>query len=163
VLPLAARIARTAAAELLLIHVVEEPLPTVLLSMAQDMALARTLAGRLESNAKQYLENLRGQVRKADHSMIVRTIVVRHANECQCLAAIVEREHGILVVLSAHGAACDAAQPAGSVAAYFVAHSGSPLLVVQDVPPGDRPGRRDGDGRPAPSFPQGNYAGEIAS
>jgi nucleotide-binding universal stress UspA family protein len=163
VLPLAARIAHTAAAELLLIHVVREPLPTALLSIAQDMALARTLAGRLESNAKQYLERLRGQVRKADHTMTVRTMVARHANECQCLAAIAEHEHGILVVLSAHGAACDAAQAAGSVAAYFVAHSGSPLLVVQDVPPSDRPGFQDGYERPAPSLPQGNSSVDSPS
>jgi nucleotide-binding universal stress UspA family protein len=157
---LAAQIARTTGAELLLIHVVREPLSTALLSVAQDMALARTLAGRLESNANTYLERLRGQVRQTDPTLIVRTIVARHTNECQCLAAIAEREHGTLVVLSAHGAACDAAQSVGSVAAYFVAHSRSPLLVVQDLPPHDRPNVQDGR---SPSSLRASYAGDATT
>jgi nucleotide-binding universal stress UspA family protein len=158
VLPVASKLVRAHGAEMLLIHVVREPLPTALLSAAEDMKLARTLAGTLEANAQRYLERLRRQVQQADGTTAVRTLVVRHPNECQCLLDIADRERGILLVVSAHGAACESAQPVGSVTAYLVAHSGSPLLVLQDVSARERHGVQEGRGRLAPALLQASTA-----
>lgn len=63
----------------------------------------------------------------------VRTLVVRHANERQCLIELAQQEHVDLVVVSAHGLACDPARPFGSVTAHLLTHSVVPLLVLQDL------------------------------
>ena len=55
VLPTAARIARGYEAELLLVHVVQELLPTLVLHAREDLALAHELAMRLEFSANRYL------------------------------------------------------------------------------------------------------------
>jgi nucleotide-binding universal stress UspA family protein len=132
VLPAAARIANGRGAELLLVHVVQEPLPTALLTTAEDTDLAQKLAARLESGAKRYLEHLRQQL--GHEGMSVRTLVVRHPNAHQCLLELSQRERSDLIVLSAHGASCDSARSFGSVAAYLLTHSLVPLLVLQDLP-----------------------------
>jgi nucleotide-binding universal stress UspA family protein len=132
VLPAVARIARTFDAEILLVHVVQEPLSTPLLRAPADMGLARSLSLRLESGAGQYLKELREQLLPETPS--VRTLVVRHANEYRCLLEISEREHVDLLVLSAHGSGCDSTQSFGSVTAYLLTHSPVPLMVLQDLP-----------------------------
>jgi nucleotide-binding universal stress UspA family protein len=157
VLPAATRISRAEGAELLLLHVVEDPVQTELLTTTEDINLARVLAGRLESSAARYLNRLQRQLESADEKAAVHTLVVRHANECQCLLSIAEREKGTLLVLSAHGAACDSAEPVGSVAAYLLSHASTPLLVLQDVPAYERRGFQDGDAF-APPLLQTSYA-----
>ena len=132
VLPAAIRIASARGAELLLVHVVQELLPTALLSTPEDIALARTLTERLESGAKRYLVHLQGQL--AHELAPIRTLVVRHANERQGLLEISQREDTDLIVLSAHGSACDSARSFGSVTTYLFTHSTVPLLVLQDLP-----------------------------
>jgi nucleotide-binding universal stress UspA family protein len=132
VLPVATRIASAHGAEILLVHVVQEPSPTELLGAAEDMALARTLAARLEYGAHRYLERLRQRV--AHEGTAVRALVARHANNRHCLLEISQREKADLLVISAHGSACDSAEPFGSVAASLLARSTIPLLVIQDLP-----------------------------
>ncbi len=131
VLPTAARLASAHGGEILLVHVVEEPLPTALLTAAEDIALAQELAGRLVSGANEYLERLRIQLSHEVPS--VRKLVVRHANEYQCLLELSQKERTDLIVLSAHGSACDSARSFGSVTTYLLTHSMAPLLVVQDI------------------------------
>jgi nucleotide-binding universal stress UspA family protein len=132
VLPAVKRIASAHGAEILLVHVVQEPLSTALLGAGEDMDLARKLAARLESGAHRYLEHLRQQL--AHEGGPVRTIVARHVNEYQCLLEISQKEQTDLIVLSAHGSGCDSGQSFGSVAAYLLTHSLVPLLVLQDLP-----------------------------
>lgn len=132
VLPTAARLAGGYGAELLLVHVVQEPLTTSVLCAGEDLELARTLAAHLESSAKRYLEQL--QQALAHDGASVRTLVVQHTNERQCLLEISQRENSDLILLSAHGSACSAAQSFGSVTAYLLTHSMVPLLVLQDLP-----------------------------
>jgi len=132
VLPTAARIARTYGAELVLLHVVEDPQPTALLRAPEDLELARALATRLESRAHAYLDHLGDPLAKEGVS--VRAIVVRRADRHQALLEIAQREGVDLVVLSAHGATCNAARPFGSVTAHLLAHSVISLLVLQDLP-----------------------------
>ncbi len=47
---------------------------------------------------------------------------------------ISQREDTNLIVLSAHGSACDSARSFGSVTTYLFTHSTVPLLVLQDLP-----------------------------
>jgi nucleotide-binding universal stress UspA family protein len=131
VLPTAARIACAYHAELVLVHVVQEPVASAVLRTGEDLELATQLAGHLESNAKRYLDTLRDRL--AHQVPAVRTLVVRHANERQCLLELSEREHVGLVVLSAHGATCDPARSFGSVTMHLLTHSVAPLLVLQDL------------------------------
>ena len=158
VLPAAVRMATACGAELLLVHVVQEPVPTALLPASEDMALARTLAERLESGAKRYLARLQEQL--AHELTSVRTLVVRHANERQCLLDIAMREHIDLFVLSAHGSACDSGRSFGSVTTYLLTHSTVPLLVLQDLPEREGPHAHDLDGVPSSPPLRASYAPE---
>jgi nucleotide-binding universal stress UspA family protein len=131
VLPAAVRLANAHGAELLLIHVVQEPVATALLDGPGDMELAQELAARLESGARRYLVHLEHQL--AHEITAVHSLVVRHASERQCLLDVTQRENVDLILLSAHGSACDSARSFGSVTAYLLTHSMVPLLVLQDL------------------------------
>lgn len=155
VLPAAARLAGAHGAELLLVHIVQEPVPSALLASPEDIELARTLAGRLEASARRYLERLR--LRLSHEVSVVRTLVVRHANERQCLVEISQKEQIALIVLSAHGSACDSGRTFGSVAAYLLTHSTVPLLVLQDLP-GELQPIQDLDAPLAPPPLRASYA-----
>jgi nucleotide-binding universal stress UspA family protein len=131
VLPAAARIARTNDAEMVLVHVVEEPLATALLRAPEDMELARDLATRLELRAGAYLDHLRDQLTR--EGAYVRAVVVRQVDGHQALLDVARREEVDLVVVSAHGATCNAAQPFGSFTTHLLAHSRVAVLVLQDL------------------------------
>jgi nucleotide-binding universal stress UspA family protein len=129
VLPTVARIANAYGAEMLLVHVVVEPLPTAVLH-TEDLDLARDLAARLEARAKRYLEHLRARLPPAAR---VRTLVSRHVDERQSLIEIAGQEQADLMVLSAHGSVCNPTRPFGSVTHHLLSHSTVPLLVLQDL------------------------------
>jgi len=131
VLPTAARIAKAYGAELLLVHVVQEQLPTLVLNSPEDLALCHQLAMNLEGSALRYLDDLRNRL--THESTSVRTLVVRHANERQALLDVSVREQVDLIVLSAHGCACDPGHSFGSVTTDLIAHSHVPMLVLQDI------------------------------
>jgi nucleotide-binding universal stress UspA family protein len=158
VLPAAARIASAHGAEMLLVHVVQEPLPTALLNAAADMDLARQLAGRLESCAKRYLEEL--QRRLAHEVPSVHTLVARHANARQCLLEVSRKEQVDLIVLSAHGSACDSGRSFGSVTTYLLTQSMVPMLVLQDLAEGELQRPQDVAAPPTPPSLRASYAPE---
>jgi nucleotide-binding universal stress UspA family protein len=156
VLPTAVRIASANEAELLLVYVVREPVPTAVLRAPEDLDVARELDNRLEGSGKQYLEGLGVQLQREGAS--VRTVVLRSADERQSLLELARTERSDLIVLSAHGSTCNPAMTSGSVTAHLLTHSVVPLLVLQDLrdsgprgPEGDRraPPRRSS------SFPEG--------
>jgi nucleotide-binding universal stress UspA family protein len=153
VLPTAARLAGTYGAELLLVHVVREPIPSSVLLAGEDLELARKLTTRLEAGARRYLDRLRDRLAREVGS--VRTIVDRHANERQCLLEIAQREQADLIVLSAHGSACDPTRSFGSVTADLLRNSTAPVLVLQDLPEGELTSMGDVTDAPAlrASFP----------
>ena len=132
VLPTVARIARAYGAELILVHVVHELAPTLVLRATEDLERARELAVHLEICAKAYLEGLR--VGLVHEGTPVRTLVMRHANERHAILDTSRREHADLIVVAAHGTACDPERTFGSVTEYLLAHSHAPLLVLQDLP-----------------------------
>lgn len=131
VLPTAARIARAYDAELILVHVIQELLPTSVLHRAEDLELARRLASHLEVSARAYLEGLRAGLVREGAS--VRTLVVRHVNQRHGILETSQHEHADLIVVAAHGASCDPGRTFGSVTEYLLTHSSVPLLVLQDL------------------------------
>lgn len=135
VLPIAERIARAHAAELVLIHVVSEPSQTSVLSAPEDLEMARTLATRMEAQAAQYLEGLRHQVGHDEAYVVTR--VERQPDKRRFLVELSENEGVDLIVLSAHGRTCDVGKPFGSVTAHMLTHSKTALLILQDVPPSE--------------------------
>jgi nucleotide-binding universal stress UspA family protein len=160
VLPAAARIAAAHGAELLLVHVVQEPLATALLRSPEDMAMAQNLATRLEAAGRRYLFGIEQQL--ANELKNVRTIVVRHWNEHQCLLEISQKEKADLIVVSAHGSACDSARSFGSVTAYLLNHSMVPLLVLQDMSENDFRQPNEVDLNASPISTRASYAPESA-
>jgi nucleotide-binding universal stress UspA family protein len=134
VLPTAALLARVGGGEILLAHVVQEPLQSALLNNPEDLALAQTLATRLHANAQRYLTRLQMVLLRDVENISVRTIVTQHPSERQCLLELTRREHASLIVLSAHGTGCDAARAFGNVTTHLLTHSTVSLLVLQDLP-----------------------------
>ena len=134
-LAMATRIARHSGAALVLVHVVEEPVLNLVLRADRGLELARELAGYLERGAARYLEGLREKL--CAEGAAVRALVLRHANPRQGLLELAQKEQIDLIVLSAHGAACDPARSFGGVAADLLAHAVVPLLALQDLPGGE--------------------------
>ena len=132
VLPVAARLARAHNAELLLVHIVQEPRPTALMELAGAMDLALRLAACLQDGARRYLMQL--QQRLLREGTATRTLVLRHPNERQGLLQVTQWGKADLVVLSAHGATCDADRSFGSFIAHLLRSSTVPMLVLQDLP-----------------------------
>jgi nucleotide-binding universal stress UspA family protein len=132
VLPAATRIAQASGATLLLAHIVQEPVATAVLDAADAMELARQLATWLQAGARLYLDQLRQRLSQDGAS--VEVFVARHVNDRKCLLEIAQNQQADLIVVSAHGAACDSAQSSGGVTAYLVGHTTLPVLVVQDLP-----------------------------
>ena len=130
VLPTAESIARAHGAQLVLIHVVAEPLPTCVLATPEDLQLARELATRLEVRAIRYLETLNQHLEYDE--LLVDKQVARQTDKRQFLVDVMETEKIDLVVLSAQGCTCNIARPFGSVTTHLLSHSNVPLLVIRD-------------------------------
>lgn len=158
VVPTAAALARAYGAALLLVHIVQEPVPSLLLRAPEDLALAQQLASRLELAGNHYMAQLRGRLEH--QSAPVRTRVIRHINERQGLLEISQEEHADLIVLSAHGSACDPVHAFGRVATDLLTHSQLPVLVLQDLPEQDL--LRPLSVRPSSAPPlRASYAAEV--
>jgi nucleotide-binding universal stress UspA family protein len=134
--PLAAQVAASAAADLLVAHVVPAPgLTEVGPPDAEDVELRERITRRNERVAAAYLDGLRA--RFAATGAPPRTVVVRDGDVRTRLERLVEEEAIDLVVLSSHGHSGRAGVPYGSVTADLVLHCPVPLLIV-------RPRRRRG-------------------
>ncbi|MBR9988404.1 MAG: universal stress protein [Gemmatimonadetes bacterium] len=131
VLPTAARIAHAYRAELILVHVIQEQVPTSVLNASEDLELARQLASNLEVSARSYLERLRAELVR--DGTVVRTIVLRHANQRRSIVEVAKHEHADLIIVAAHGAACDRDRTYGSVTEYVLMHSMVPVIMLQDL------------------------------
>jgi nucleotide-binding universal stress UspA family protein len=135
VLPLVAELARHDRAEVLLVHVVTDPTPTAVLSDADDMRLAHSLASRLQANAERYLSRVRARL--LHEVPLVQTLVLLRAEERQALLDVAAHHGADMLILTAHGSTCNMERAFGSVASYLLAHAQLPLFVLQDLPRGD--------------------------
>jgi nucleotide-binding universal stress UspA family protein len=144
VLPEVARLAAFCDAAAVLVHVVTEPRQTGVLVAEEDLALACSLASRLEAGAERYLSRLREQLFQACSR--VESVVLRHTDKRRALLDAASQKQADLLVLAAHGSTCDVERPFGSVSSYALAHGQLPLLVLQDLLPSERPRRYKSNG-----------------
>jgi nucleotide-binding universal stress UspA family protein len=135
VLPLVAELARHNGAEVVLVHVVTDPTPTAVLSEADDVRLAHSLASRVQANAERYLSRVRATLLR--EVPLVQTLVLLRAEERQALLDVAAQEGADMLVLTAHGSTCNVERAFGSVASYLLAHAQLPVFVFQDTPRGD--------------------------
>ncbi len=133
IIPAVARMAMCNQSEVVLTHIVQAPPEAAPLYDMQDMALAQRLATRVEGAARSYLDAI--AIRLGNDGIRVRTVVVCHSNPQQHLLELSQAMHTDLLVLSAHGAACNRAQPLGSIPTYLLKHSNVAILVLQDLQP----------------------------
>ena len=131
VLPTATRVARSYEAELLLAHVVSEPVPSAILTTGADLEHARDLSRRLEVAAERYLGQVASTLSR-DH-LAVRSVVLRETDERQALLELCARENVDLIIVSAHGSTCNPIRAFGTVSSYLLSHARAALLVIQDL------------------------------
>lgn len=132
VLPTVTRLARGSDAEVIVAHIVWEPVITEVLSAPEDLVLARQLAERQAASAGEYLDRI--VARFVADGVVARALVRRNSDHREGLVSLAHAEGADLVVLCAHGSVCNARRQFGSVASYLIAHSTTPLLVIQDLP-----------------------------
>ena len=131
VLPLAAALARTSEAQVVLTHVVQRPqMPRRTPPSQEDSELADRLVARNRSEAEQYLEIVRSQLPPA----AVETRLMISSHMVAELHELAEQENADLVLLSAHGYSGDMRWPYGGLVASFIAYGSSTLLIFQDAP-----------------------------
>jgi nucleotide-binding universal stress UspA family protein len=131
VLPTAVRLARPSQAEVVVAHVVAEPLRTEVLSTPDDLALARQLTDRLVLRADAYLERVRTRLEAAGTHASATT--VRCTDHLAGLVALAAGARADLIVVAAHGSTCNPHRRFGSVTSYAIANATVPVLVVQDL------------------------------
>jgi nucleotide-binding universal stress UspA family protein len=128
--PLAARVAASAAAELLVAHVVPSPgLTEIGPPDAEDVDLRERIMRRNVRVATAYLDRLRA--RFAGTETPPHTLVLRDGDVRTRLERLIEDEAIDLVVLSSHGHTGRSGVPYGSVTADLVRHSPVPILIVR--------------------------------
>ena len=131
VLPLAAALARTSEAQVMLVHVVQRPqMPRRTPPSQEDSDLADRLVERNRFEAEQYLEVVRSQL--PPETVETRLLVSNHVTAA--LHELVDQENADLVLFSAHGFSGEMRWPYGGQVASFIAYGSSPLLIFQDAP-----------------------------
>jgi nucleotide-binding universal stress UspA family protein len=131
VLPTALRLARADHAELVIAHVVPDPIRTEVLSTPEDLDLAQRLADHLARRAEEYLERTRRQLSAGGAT--VKAVVTRATDHREGLIALAAAEQIDLIVVSAHGSVCNPRRRFGSVTTHLLAHASAPVLVLQDL------------------------------
>lgn len=131
VLPLAATLARTSEAQVLLAHVVQRPqMPRRTPPSQEDSELSDRIVERNRSEGEKYLEVVRSQLPPA--AVETRLLISNHV--ATSLHELADQEHADLVLLSAHGYSGEMRWPYGGLVASFIAYGSSPLLIFQDAP-----------------------------
>jgi nucleotide-binding universal stress UspA family protein len=128
ILPAAATLARAHDAEIVLVHLVQQPaMPRRTPPSREDVELADQLVARNQVEATQYLDQLRSRVTgKVD----TRVLVSDHL--AATLHDLVEQEKTDLVLVSAHSHSSQTPWPYGDVVSNLVAYGTTPLVIVQD-------------------------------
>lgn len=132
-LPVSAMLARSHKARLEIVHVVSPPeMPRRGQPTTEDTQLESRIVERNREEAERYLEQLQRQL---NVEAAIRILVDRHVAVRLLDAA---NESGAdLVVMSAHGYSGTTRWRYGGVSSSFLAFGMSPLLLVQDLSPGE--------------------------
>lgn len=129
VLPIALRIARTHAAELVLVHIVPR-LEVVGASRAPQVEQLRAqIDTHNKRNASQHLAELRR--RSLEDGVAVRTITRGPGDPRSMLRDLAIEEKADLIVMASHGNTGLEDVSVGSVAEYLADHAPAPLLIVR--------------------------------
>ena len=129
VLPLAATLAHTHGAEILLAHVVNSPEVPHRGPLSPDVSKRVSLITEYNRNqATRHLEELRSEL-----SPNVQTRLLISDNVPETLHELVAQENVDLVMLGAHGYGIGARWPYGSMVLHFIVYGTTPLLIVQDL------------------------------
>jgi nucleotide-binding universal stress UspA family protein len=136
VLPVVTSLADFHDPQLIFVHVVSRPeLPRRVPPTSEDISLVDQLIKRNREEATRYLSQI--QPKMISGAFDVRTRLAVGDNVAVTLHEIVEEEDADLVVLSAHGQTFEPKWPYGGATINFIAYGTKPLLIVQDLPPGD--------------------------
>jgi nucleotide-binding universal stress UspA family protein len=131
VLSLAATLAHTSGAQLVLAHVVGTPeVPRRMPLTEEETGLVERLTELNRARGVEYLEQLRARFPPATD---VRLVV--SDDPAAALHDLVDQGEMDLVALSAHGYSGGIKWPYGSTALHFIAYGTTPLLIVQDLCP----------------------------
>jgi len=132
VLPMAARLAKAADAELLLAHVVPNPELTEIRPLEpEDLLLRQHVVERNEATARGYLARIRTNLEAM--GLRVRVCSTRGDDVRSALAQLIQSEAADLVVLSARGQGANHHHQMryGSVASFLMSHCTVPMLILQ--------------------------------
>jgi len=147
-LPTALRLARAEGAEVIVAHVVSDPIRSGVLYTDADLALASDLTERLFARADAYLEQVRARIVESGPKG---TKALTRATDYRAgLVSLATSMDVDLVVLTAHGSVCDTRRRFGSVTSYFLCHARAPVLVLQDLPDKERSSMPPSSPRPPP-------------
>jgi nucleotide-binding universal stress UspA family protein len=98
----------------------------------EERQLVDSLTELNQTRAGEYLERLQAQI-----SPDVETRIIVSNAPAASLQDVVVQKNADLVVLSAHGYTSGTRWPYGSIALNFIAYGTTPLLIVQDLSPGE--------------------------
>lgn len=130
ILSLAATLARSQQAHLLLVHVVSEPeIPRRTPPSREDVELANRLTERNRIEASHYLSELATRL-----DIPSETRIIVSSNASSTLHSLVSQDKIDLVIMSAHGYTGGSQWPYGNVVNSFITYGVTPLLILQDLP-----------------------------
>jgi nucleotide-binding universal stress UspA family protein len=128
----AVALSRAHGSQLLFVHVVSRPeLPRLKPPTQEDIDLADRIVQRNQEEMIKLLEQLQARL-----DVNAKISVVANDHVAARLHELAKDEEADLVVMSAHGYSGRTKWPYGSVATTFIEYGVTPLLVVQDLPPG---------------------------
>lgn len=129
-LTLAEALAKSHNSEILAAHVVRQPeLPRRTSPSQEDLLLVNQLTERNQTEAINYLENLRSRI-----ATPLQTKLEISPSISRCLHQIADENDVDLTILCAHGYSGDTRWPYGSVGLGFIVYGSTPLLILQDQP-----------------------------
>lgn len=128
ILPAAATLARAHDAQIVLVHLVEQPaLPRRMPPSREDVELADQLVARNQVEATAYLDQLQARIAG---KVEARVLVSDHF--AATFHALVEQEQTDLVLLSAHGVSSQIRGAYGDVASNLIAYGTTPVIIMQE-------------------------------
>jgi nucleotide-binding universal stress UspA family protein len=131
VLPLANGIRDHHHADVVLAHIVEEPIipRQIPLSEAEQDLIHQLVAKNIEETEK-YLEGVKSQYFDQE----IETIIQTSKKPTIQLHHLVDKEKIDLVLLSAHGLSGEKRWPYGNIALNFIVFGTTPIIIIQDIP-----------------------------